>query len=431
MTATAVAALALSGCGSSGDAKDTGSAESGSANDTGRVELTMAGWSLATTPEFQVLVDGFNDSQDKYQVTVNEYDATDYDTQLVADLAAGSAPDVVVIKNLKMFTEYQKAGSLVDITDVVDSLPADIQGTDPYKVDGQYYAMPYRQDGWLLYYNKAMFDEAGVAQPDGTWTWDDYEKAAKEIAEKTGKKGAYNHNWQSVYQAFALAQQPGADFLSGDYSYMEPYYERGLRMQDDGSIVDFGTITTNQLTYQSQFGTQEAAMMPMGSWYVATLLAQQASGEADEFEWGIAPAPQLDNTTTGLDKTPVTFGNPTGLAINAGAGEEKIEGAKEFLAYAGSEEVAVKLAAIGITPAYTTAPVTEAFFAQEGVPTDELSKFAWSNRDVRLEQPASENTAAIENILKDMNSEILTGGVDVKTGLDNAGKQVKSEVLGQ
>lgn len=435
MTATAVAALALAGCGSGAGDKgtDTG-AESGDKGGTeapaGKTEVTMAGWSLATTPEFQLLVDGFNASQDEYEVVVKEYDANDYDTQLVADLGAGVAPDVLVLKNLKMFFEYQKSGSLVDVTDVVDSLPAEIQGTDPYAVDNQYYAIPYRQDGWLLYYNAEMFKAAGVDLPDGTWTWENYEDAAKKIAEATGKKGAYQHSWQSVVQAFALAQVPGADFLSGDYEYMTPYYERTLEMQNNGSIVDFGSITTNQLTYQGQFGTQEAAMMPMGSWYVATLLAQQKSGEADTFEWGIAPAPQLDASTTGLDKTPITFGNPTGMGINAKASAEKIEGAKKFLAYAGSEELAIALAGIGITPAYLTPAVSDAFFAMEGVPQDELTKFAWSNRDVRLEQPASEYTAQIENILKDMHSEILTGGSEVAPGIQKASDQVTSEVLG-
>ena len=75
-------------------------------------------------------------------------------------------------------------------------------------------------------------------------------------------------------------------------------------------------------------------MMPMGTWYVATLLAQQNSGDADKFKWGIAPAPQFDASTAGTAKTPVTFGDPTGFGINAADRRSKLTAAKEFLAYA-------------------------------------------------------------------------------------------------
>src|SRR5699024_9143050 len=79
---------------------------------------------------------------------------------------------------------------------------------------------------------------------------------------------------------------------SGDLSYLAPYYERLLAMQDAGSTETFSTVDSQSLSYQAQFGTQKAAMMPMGTWYIGTLLAQRESGDADEFEWGMALAPQ-------------------------------------------------------------------------------------------------------------------------------------------
>ena len=432
--AAAALTFTLAACSSDnggGEQSDSTSDPSGEATESAAQTITLAGWSLTTTPEFQLLVDGFNASQDNYQLEVQEYDATDYDTQLTADLSAGTAPDLYVLKNLKMFYTYQSTGSLLDVSDVVAELPESISGTDPFIVDGLNYAVPYREDGWVLYYNKELFEKAGVDLPDGSWTWDDYSKAAKDLTEKLdGVKGTYMHNWQSLVQAFALAQVPGADFLSGNYDYQKEYYKRALDLQDAGAQVDFGTITTNQLTYQGQFGTQEAAMMPMGSWYVATLLAQQESGEADTFEWGMAPVPQYDASTTGTDKTPVTFGNPTAIGINAAIDESKIEGAREFLKYAGSVELGVELAKIGITPAHTGDEITEATFSIDGIPTDDLSKFALSVREIHPEQPASEYTAEIENILKDMHSEILTGGTSVDDGIKAASEQITKDVLG-
>ena len=54
------------------------------------------------------------------------------------------------------------------------------------------------------------------------------------------------------------------DLTDGDYSFLKPYYDRVLDLQNAGAQVDYGTVTTNKLTYQAEFGKQQAAMMPMG-----------------------------------------------------------------------------------------------------------------------------------------------------------------------
>ncbi len=409
--------LALSACG--------GSAGSSSASDDST--LTISGWSVDTTPEFQLLADGFEAQHEGVTVEVVDYDPTEYNTLVTADLAAGKGPDIVTQKEVKFLTTFQEGGQLLDVSDV--EVPDGIGGLDSYTVDGTRYAVPYRQDSWVLYYDKALFDEAGVAYPDGSWTWDDYDAAAEELtAALDGPKGTYEHGWQSTLQGFATAQSAGADILSGDYGYFAPFYERTLTLQDDGAQQSFNTVSANQLTYQGEFGKQNAAMMPMGTWYVATLISQQASGEADDFDWGIAPIPQLDASTTGTDQTPVTFGDPTGFGVNANVSDAKAELAKEFLAYAASEEAATALAGIGITPALLTDPVVDAYFAVDGAPQDELSTFAVQTHDTKPENPASDKTAAVQNILNDMHSAILSGSQDVDSAIADAEGRVANEV---
>jgi multiple sugar transport system substrate-binding protein len=318
----AVASLALTGCG----------AESEPEAPEGPVTITLAGWDFASTPEFQTLADAYHEANPDVTVELKEYPAgDDYDTALTADLSAGAAPDVFIVKNLKNYVTFQEGGTLLDISDVAAELDPATGGLEPMAVDGATYAVPYRQDTWLLYYNKAMFEQAGVDLPDGSWTWDDYADAAEKLTKGIDEKsvtGTYLHSWQSTVQGFALAQTEGASIDGGDFSYLAPYYERELAMQDAGSQPSYATVTTNELTYQAQFGTQKAAMMPMGSWYIGTLVAEQASGAADTFEWGIAPIPQLDESTTGTENTPVSFGDPTTMGINAGIDESKIATAR-------------------------------------------------------------------------------------------------------
>jgi multiple sugar transport system substrate-binding protein len=418
--------LALTACGSGG------SGGGDAASPDGPVTLTLAGWSLSTTPEFQALADAYQEANPDVTVEVKEYPAgNDYATAMTADLAAGTAPDIYILKNLKDFVTYSAGSQLLDVSDVAAELDPATGGLDAYEAeDGKTYAVPYRQDSWVLYYDKDLFAKAGVAEPDGSWTWDDYDKAARDLTtalEGDGVQGTYLHNWQSTVQGFALAQAEGADLLSGDYSYLKPFYERALALQDAGAQTDYGTITTSSLTYQGQFGLQKVAMMPMGTWYTATLLAQQESGEANDFEWGIAPIPQVDESATGTDGTPVTFGDPTGLGINPKIDEEKVAAAKDFLKFAAGEEGATTLAEIGITPALTSDTVTETFFALDGVPGDDLSKFAFATHDTKPENPVGPQTAVVQNILNDLHSAVMSGS----TGIDEAIAQAEQRVANE
>ncbi|MBL0884772.1 ABC transporter substrate-binding protein [Myceligenerans indicum] len=423
----AVAALALTGCG--GGDSSSGSSDAEQAD--GGVSISLAGWDFASTPEFQTLADAYHEQNPDVTVELKEYPAgNDYDTALTADLAAGTAPDVFIVKNLKNYVTFEEGGTLLDISDVAGELDPATGGLSSMAVDGKTYAVPYRQDSWLLYYNKALFDEAGVDYPDGSWTWDDYADAAATLTDGIDKKdvyGAYLHGWQSTVQGFALAQS-GASLDGGDFSYLAPYYERQLAMQDDGSQPSYATVTTNELAYQSQFGTQKAAMVTMGSWYIGTLVAEQASGDADTFEWGLAPAPQADESTTGMDNTPVTFGDPTTMGINAGIDESKVAAAKDFLKFAAGPDGAAALAEIGITPALIDDTVADTVFGLDGVPQDDLSRFAYTTHETLPENPVGPNTAAIQTILGDLHSAVMSESDPVDDAIADAQERVANEV---
>lgn len=412
-----VSGLVLAGCSGA-------QSEPQSSGTDGDVTLTVSGWSLETNLEFQTLADGFSEKYPGTTIKLKEYDAAEYNTLVTADLAAGSGPDIITQKEVKYVTTLQDGEQLLDVSDV--PLPEGLNGVESYKVDGVSYAVPYRQDSWVLFYNKDLFDQAGEDYPDGTWTWDDYAATAKKLT-TAAVKGAYQHRWQSTVQGFASAQND-VNPLDGDFGHLTDYYEKSLDLQDSGAQVDFNTSSANQLTYQGEFGTQKAAMMLMGTWYIGTLITQQAAGEATSFEWGVAPAPQKDATTAGLENTPVTYGDPTGFGINANLASDKVDAAKKFLEYVASEEAAQALAAIGITPALTTEATADTYFGIPGAPSDELSRFAWSSQKVVPEYPLSDETAVIQGILADLHSEIMSESSAVDKAIDTAEERVKNEI---
>ena len=179
---------------------------------TGNVTITMSGWSLATTPEFKTLADGFKALHPNVTVEIKEYDPAQYDTLLTADLAAGAGTDIVTQKTFKMYYSYVDGGALLDISDVAAKLPDTTNGKASYAIDGKSYGVPYRQDSWVLYYNKDLFDQAKVAYPDGSWTWDDYAKAAKDVT--TGLKAAGSSavgTYQHVVAVDRAGLRPGPE----------------------------------------------------------------------------------------------------------------------------------------------------------------------------------------------------------------------------
>ncbi|MDR2974583.1 MAG: extracellular solute-binding protein [Propionibacteriaceae bacterium] len=427
-------AFSMAGCGS-GDTPTTQNTGSGSSSASSNepVELTMSGWSLSTTPEFKTLIDEFKKVKPNVTITLKEYAADQYEPLLLADMTAKTAPDVITIKQAKFTWQWASAGQLMDLTDIVSALPDTVTGAASYTVNGKNYGVPYRQDSWLLFYNKDLFDKAGVAIPDGTWTWEDYVAAAKELTSKLSTdgtvKGTYQHSWQSALQGFANAQageenNPNGPYFSGDYAYMQPFYDRALDLQNSGAQVSLGDITTNKLTYQAQFGKQSAAMMPMGSWYIATLVSQQKSGDADAFTWGLAPAPQVNSSTV---KNPVTFGDPTGIGVNANIDPAKAQAAKDFVAFTASEEAAKALAGIGITPSMSSDTVTAAIFAGAGMPKDEASQTAFQVHETFAENPSGADTMNISTILNSAHTAIMTGSADAPTALAEASQKVKDK----
>ena len=407
----ALAGLILSGC----------AGQAAPAEEEGPVTLSVSVWNMEQTPEFQALFDAFE--AENPEITIEPVDilADDYSEKVTTMLAGGDTTDVLTMKNVTDYARYANRGQLLEVSDVVESVGADnLAGIEPFDLDGEYFSVPYRQDFWLLYYNKGIFDAAGVDYPDHI-TWDEYQSLAEQLTgEADGQKvfGAYHHYWRSVVQAIAAAQT-GGDLLSGDYGFMEDQYSLVLDLQTAGNALDFGTAKTQQISYRTMFETGQAAMMPMGTWYISGIAAAIESG-ASTVDWGVAPMPQIDAG----DET-VTFGSPTAFAVNKNSKHQ--EAAKKFLEFAAGEEGAKAIAAIGVVPAYSSDDVTAAFTA---LPTDDLSVTTFGeSKDVVLEMPVSEYSSDINTVLEEEHELIMVGDTAIADGIATMDERVTRDIL--
>jgi multiple sugar transport system substrate-binding protein len=407
----ALAGLILSGC----------AGQPAPAEEEGPVTLSVSVWNMEQTPEFQALFDAFE--AENPEITIEPVDilADDYSEKVTTMLAGGDTTDVLTMKNVTDYARYANRGQLLEVSDVVESVGADnLAGIEPFDLDGEYFSVPYRQDFWLLYYNKGIFDAAGVDYPDHI-TWDEYQSLAEQLTgEADGQKvfGAYHHYWRSVVQAIAAAQT-GGDLLSGDYGFMEDQYSLVLDLQTAGNALDFGTAKTQQISYRTMFETGQAAMMPMGTWYISGIAAAIESG-ASTVDWGVAPMPQIDAG----DET-VTFGSPTAFAVNKNSKHQ--EAAKKFLEFAAGEEGAKAIAAIGVVPAFSSDDVTAAFTA---LPTDDLSVTTFGeSKDVVLEMPVSEYSSDINTVLEEEHELIMVGDTAIADGIATMDERVTRDIL--
>lgn len=426
MKRTTLAAIALAvtaGLGLSGCAGAAGPAEP-QAQD-GKTRLTVSVWNYEGTPEFKALFDSYEAANPDIDIEPVDILADDYPQKVTTMLAGGDTTDVLTMKNVIDYARYANNGQLQEINGVVDTVGKDnLAGLDAFDINGKYYAAPYRQDFWLLYYNKDLLKAAGVQNP-ADLTWDEYTALAKKLTtEANGKKvyGTYHHIWRSVVQAIAAAQN-GADQNSGDYGFFEDQYNTALDLQKSGATLDFGTAKSQKTSYRTMFETGQAAMMPMGTWYIAGILQAKKDGKST-VDWGLAPMPQKND-----DGKVTTFGSPTAFAVNKNASHS--EEARKFIEWAAGEEGAKAISKIGVVPALQNDAITAEYFKLDGMPTDELSKKAFTPDTVALEMPVSDKSAATDKVLNQEHDLIMVGERSVADGIAEMGKRVKSEVLGQ
>lgn len=410
--------LGLSACGGAAGPADSGDQE-------GKTTLSVSVWNYEGTPEFKAMFDAYEAANPNINIEPVDILADDYPQKVTTMLAGGDTTDVLTMKNVIDYSRYANNGQLQEINDVVDAVGGDkLANMDAFDLDGKYFAAPYRQDFWLMYYNKDMFEAAGIAEPKDL-TWEQYSDVAKKLTTTTdGKKvyGTYQHTWRSVVQAISAAQHD-ADQNSGEYGFMAEQYNNALDLQTSGATLDYGTAKSQKTSYRTMFETGQAAMMPMGTWYIAGILEAKKAGKTD-VNWGLAPMPQKES-----NGEVTTFGSPTAFAVNKNA--KHSDEAKAFIEWAAGAEGAKAISAIGVVPALQDADVTEAYFKLDGMPTDELSKKAFTPDKAALEMPVSDKSAAADIILNQEHDLIMVGEVSVADGIAAAEKRVKADVLKQ
>ncbi|HMN27226.1 MAG TPA: extracellular solute-binding protein, partial [Caldilineaceae bacterium] len=153
----------------------------------GEIEFGYYNWGPASIKYFEDMAKAFEESHPGTTIRLTLPPDAEYTTKLQILLATGDGPDIITTTSLT--PKLIEQGRLLDLTDLVkaDSVMMDPElfiqaGWDIYRFNtGKIYGVYSGADTHLLYYNKTLFDSAGLDYPTAEWTWDNFLAAAKAL----------------------------------------------------------------------------------------------------------------------------------------------------------------------------------------------------------------------------------------------------------
>lgn len=341
----AVMTLSFAACGSKssdeGEKKPEGSKDA---------KLTVAIWDSNQEPGLKEIMNDFTE-ETGVEVDIQVTPWGDYWTMLEAATQGGDMPDVFWMHSDQIATYAQYDDILLNLSDKIEkSDKIDLNNypenlVNIYKNEaGDQLAIPKDIDTCAVWYNKTMFDEAGIPYPTSDWTWEDFREIAKKLTnpEKNQygtsiKPGSYQESWYSTIYAY------GGEVISEDKTksgFDNPKTIEAMQLIEniikDGSMPDYTVVAENNTEELMMAGT--VAMTFQGSW----MIPDMASNDFIKENCDIAPLPKGPNGTKSISN---------GLGWAASAQGEHTEEAWQLIEYLGSKEAQQKQAELGVTMA--------------------------------------------------------------------------------
>ncbi len=246
----------------------------------------------------QTLAEEFMKKHPNIPVKIQTIPAEGYDQKVFTSIAAGSPPDIFGSGDVIIPTIVSKNYAL-DLNQFIEKEDYDLSPFYPQVLDGLTFEgkLVGLTDNWdtqVLYYNRDLFDKAGVDYPNESWTWDDFVAAARRLTSGQGPQkvfGGVHGTW--FVPVFQQVWANGGEIFSADGRQClldEPEAIRGI--QAIGDLITEG-LSPNPQQLEGQDAAQlmlsgRAAMfIDAGRW-----AAYQLREGGDRVDWAVAPLPK-------------------------------------------------------------------------------------------------------------------------------------------
>ena len=440
MLAGVMAVSALAGCGSTGNGGQEQSAapEAESAENTEEAEAPAAdnatednaeaetnngektvitfwnGFTGSDRETLEALVKEYNETNDKnieVQMDIMPWDS--FYQKLATALPVGEGPDILAMATERIGS-YADPGALAAVDDIYSSgivdetvVPETLK--ENLKYDGKYYGVPMNFATLLLYYNKTIFEEAGLDPEKAPETWEELEQYAQQIVEKTGKYGFDMAVKDTTPMWCIMLWGNGGDIIKdGKAVFNSPEnVETVTRWAENIRDKKFGPEVLTGGEIDKLFESQKLAMYFCGPW--ATNGFTNAG-----IDYGVAQAPKGP-------KEQVTQANAVGMYMTSSSKNK--EAVYDFFGWWNSKDTQVKwILGTGFPPARTDIADDERmkenpYIAEFAKPANESKMYLQ-----QLTNFAEVDTQAIVPAFE----KILLENADVQEALDEANAVIES-----
>lgn len=267
--------------GGSAGSKGSAAAEStteGKAKDSGeKVTISLLSWN--TDEILGEFIAGFEQENPDIKIDLQYVPPVQQYVDKFSVLAAsGQMTDMFYIA-AENKQEVISKGVAEDISDMEIFSRIDPATSATYGKDGKIYG--YSPDAWIggIFYNKDLFEQAGIEKEPETWQeFVDCAAKLKAIGVEPYLDDADNvHNLaQDLYQCSVISQEPDADVQinEGRSTFQEKYTEPLKLWYDDmiaGGLYSQMALGLNSDQVIDMFANGEVAMMHGGPWNIATI----------------------------------------------------------------------------------------------------------------------------------------------------------------
>lgn len=276
------------------------------------------------------VVTAFQEAHPEIQVDFQLLPYADYFTSLKTWYAGGTAPDVASL-DLAMLQEMAASGSIVDLNPMIQAdnydLNAYYQSTlEMFQNNGGQYGLPASYSNVVLYYNKNLFDEAGLPYPDENMDWDTYIETAKKLTKDTNGDGTIDifgtsRLWWPYYMLMMDAAPFNADATT--CTLTEQKTIDGFQAMVDLTLNHKVAPSANDLAAQDDWHMFEGgriAMYPIGPWSIS-----EFNDVITSFDWDATTLPYSPSG----NKVTFLFGNAYSILSSS----KQQEAAFEFLKF--------------------------------------------------------------------------------------------------
>jgi multiple sugar transport system substrate-binding protein len=264
----------------------------------------MVSGDLAELQAYQKLVASFENQNPNIKIELIHIPGqSEYRTRLAADFAAGTPADVVLI-NYRRFGPYaaklalESLGPYLENSTLISKEDFYPQAIEPFTWQGQVMCIPQNLSSLVVYYNKELFDQAGVAHPTNDWTWEDFLSTAQKLTrdlDGDGRPDQHGLGFEISLARFApFIWQHGGQVVNNNYSPTRLTLDHPLSLDAIRWVVELQTKHHIVPDAEQEAAEDSESRFLNGrlAMYLNSRRGVPTYREITGFDWDIAPLPR-------------------------------------------------------------------------------------------------------------------------------------------